>query len=93
MALSEHVKTAYDARVAGGELKNAAGQLAFALLLEGEINNKGANALINALDQVGTDYLNWSEGKADHEEVFFPLSAIAELDQFEAEMKNHNPFN
>jgi hypothetical protein len=93
MALSEHVKTAYDARIVGAELKNAAGQLAFALLLEGEINNKGANALINALDQVGTDYLNWSEGKADHEEVFFPPSAIAELDQFQAEMKNHNPFN
>lgn len=93
MAISENVKTAYDARIVGAELKNAAGQLAFALLIEGEINNKGANALITALDQVGTDYLNWSEGKADDEEIFYPPSAIAELDQFEAEMKNHNPFN
>lgn len=93
MALSENIKTAYDARLVGAELKNAAGQLAFALLIEGEVNNKSANALINALDQVGTDYLNWSEGKADDEEVFLPASAIAELDQFQAEMNNHNPFN
>lgn len=94
MALSEHIVTAGQARLAAKELRNAAEQMAFALVLEGETENRMAVALVNTLDQVATDYDNWSDGKADDEEVFYSTGAIAKMDQLEAEIRDRsNPFN
>lgn len=88
MAINAHIKTAYDARLAGMELKNCAHQLAFGLVLMEETNNRAAASLIQAVDQVGDDYIAWAEGKADTEEVFVPTHLLAETDQLEAELKN-----
>jgi hypothetical protein len=78
-----NVKNAREARLVGTELRVAASELALGILMTGDDDPM---RLLQALDQVGQDYLNWSEGKADDEEVFIPTEILAQLDQTQAEV-------
>lgn len=86
-----NVKTAREARLVGAELRTAAHELALGILMTGDADPM---KLLQALDQVGQDYLNWSEGKDDEEEVFIPTEVLAQLDQTQAEVDDFmNKFN
>lgn len=76
------MKTAYDARLVGQELINAAYELTVGMEMT---QDRDPLRLLMALQGVGRDLIQWSEGKEDHEEVFIPVGRIAELDQTSAE--------
>lgn len=85
MAISDNIKTGYDARLVANELKNAAAQIAVGILMSnGQLDIMGA---VYVLDRVATDYETWAEGVSDNEEVHVPLHMQAALDQTGAEVE------
>lgn len=77
-----NMKTAYDARLVGHEMQNAAYELYMGILMTGDPDPV---LLLQALKTVGDDLVAWAEGKEDDEEVFVPTARLAEIDQATAE--------
>jgi len=86
MAISGNIKTAYDARLVAAELKNAAAEIALGILMTGGLLDP--MAIVHTLDTVADDFIKWSEGVNDNDEVFMPVGMVAELNQLRAEVND-----
>ena len=79
------MKTAYDARLVGEEMLNASYELSMGIKMTGDADPA---KIILALAAVGRDLIEWAGDKEDLEEVFIPVTRIAQIDQASAQFND-----